>query len=134
MRTGVATASAFAGALVLVLPGCGGSASLYSSARARECFDSARVRVMAERQDTDILAQKAQAAWNVSVDGTTATISFSRTREDAKRMEASYRVFAKAFETPVDDVLTAKGNVVILWDRTPSDAERARLEGCLLTQ
>lgn len=63
--------------------------------------------------------------------GNRANVAVERSGSDAKRTEAAYKVFAKAFSSSTEDVLMRKGNVVVLWDKTPTDDERSTIEDCL---
>lgn len=120
--------------LLLLAAGCGGGDSTsYSSARVRDCVDdTAGIEVTAERQDLDAVMEDAEAgAFKVTVDGEDVSLAFSETEGDARRMAATLEVFATAFNAPVDDILERRGNLVILWENTPTDEQRDALGGCL---
>jgi hypothetical protein len=122
-------------AFVLVLAACGGGGGGGSASRepTASCLRSSGAdNVSTAKDDLDYVAQTASAGGiQATVSGTTVTIALGRTEEDAKRLEAAYKIFAEGFGVPVDDVLKRKGNAVIMWDATPTNEQSGKVEDCL---
>jgi hypothetical protein len=117
--------------VVLVLAACGGGGSFQRDATA-DCLRDAGADVSTTKDDLDYVAQAASGGGiYAKVDGTAVTVSFDRTEQDAERTEAAYKVFADAFDSPVDDILKRKGNAVLMWDATPTGEQSSTVEDCL---
>lgn len=84
------------------------------------------------RDDQDLVAENAGVgAINVTGDNQGIQVVVERNEDDAKRTVEQYRVFAGALSGSVDDLLQRHGNVVVLYDKTPTDDERTIVEDCL---
>jgi hypothetical protein len=112
--------------------GCGGGGEHYELGAFRSCADDAPGVTIDDDATLDYLAEDASGgAVALSVTGTVVTVAFGRTENDAKRMASTYKLFAEAFETPIDDILYRRGNTVVIWDETPTERDRDRLDACL---
>lgn len=114
--------------LALLPTGCGGgSGRIYDPATVKDCFARAG-RV--DTENVDYIAMDADG-FDALIGNNTATISFGRTANDAKRVRSAYEIFSKAFDAPTDDVLFVRGNAVISWENTPTESEKHQLDACL---
>jgi hypothetical protein len=112
--------------------GGGGRDGTFSRNASATCLRAAGAEVSTAQADLDYVAETASAGGiYATVDGETVTIAFSRTENDAERLEAAYKAFAEGFEVPVDDILKREGNAVLMWDATPTDEQVSTVEGCL---
>lgn len=130
MRVPLAATLGLAG--VLVLAACG-APPRYSPAKTRACLAQAGLRVGATPA-SDVVAQTApDGTFRVRFAGPNAnavTLSFGDGAKDAQDVADGYVRF-HARNVGVTDVLFVDKNVVTLWRRHPSDAERAKITGCL---
>ena len=111
-------------AFTFLAAGCGGGEAAYSPFATRDCINThSGMTITKEKADLDYLAMEASDAYGVAVGGNFATVAFNRTPGDAKRMQGAYKVFGTAFDSPVDDILSTKGNVIVLWENTPTDEQ-----------
>jgi len=117
---------------LLLAAGCGGSADTYDLTATRHCLrDAPGVEILSNDGIDLVLENAPQGAIHASVGSNEVGLGFGRSGQDAARMRAGYKVFADAFETPMDDIVFVNGNVLISWDSTPSDDERENVEDCL---
>lgn len=115
-------------ATVMFLSGCGGASTLYSASTTASCLANAGIAPITS--NADYIAQAASGGgYAIVVDGISVNVSFGRTVADAKRTASAYSIFAG--DTPTSDILFRRGNAVIVWDSTPTSAERQAVEGCL---
>jgi hypothetical protein len=135
MRLWVIVPALLCVAVAAVSTGCGGSSQTFTETTTLACLEEeAGVTDINTRQSSlDYVAQDAaEGAMEVEVSsGNTVAVLFEGTSNDAQRTSAAYGVFAEAFDSPVDDILDTRSNVVLLWERTPSDDERNLVAGCL---
>jgi hypothetical protein len=122
--------------LVLLVPlaafvaGCGG-AKTYSAEKSRACL-LAKGRVVKGPPASDLVASAAEGgSFTVPFGRNFATVSFGADREGARRIVQAYQHFAGK-NIGLLDVLSAKGNAVVLWAGHPDDAAVRVIEGCLV--
>lgn len=112
--------------------GGGGGDGTFGRDASATCLRDAGADVSTAKADLDFVAETASAGGiHATVDGGTVTIAFGRTDNDAERLEAAYKAFGEGFDVPVDDILKREGNVVVMWDATPTDKQASTVEGCL---
>ena len=116
-------------AITVLVAGCGGESTIYAQHATANCLTQWRAPVSTSTDDLDYVAQDASGG-GIAGDG--YTIALGATVNDAKRLEAAYKVFAAALDSPTDDILYRRANAVILWDDTPDDSDREDIEKCLL--
>jgi hypothetical protein len=122
---------ALAGALAVVLGGCGGEAEpeLYSVEPTNACLKEAGF--VTSLDDLDFVASTASGGGlHGRYQANQVTIAFGEDEEESARMEQAYRNFAGA-RIPIDDVLFRSANAVLVWGAPPSEEERTRVDGCL---
>lgn len=118
--------------VIVLLVGCGGGGASYSLDSTASCLEGKGATVSTDDDDLDYVAQDAgEGALDAEVRGNEVTIVFERSGGDAERTEAAYKVFAGAFDTSVEDILERRGNVVIVWDKTPDEGESGVVDECL---
>lgn len=121
-------------ASVVALVGCGGSADTpYSLAQTKACLQESQAVTFPDDQSGDLIADGAPGGSLVAdfAGGNSVTIAFGRSAEDAKRMRAAYKLFADAFDTPIDDIFFVDRNVAYGFENTPTDSESAAVRDCL---
>jgi hypothetical protein len=117
--------------LALVLAGCGGGAKTYSAEKSRACL-LAKGRVVSGPPASDLVASAAEGgAYTVRFGKNLATVSFGTDRDGAERIVRAYQRF-RGKNIGLLDVLSAKGNAVVLWAIHPEDADIKVIEGCLV--
>jgi hypothetical protein len=118
--------------VVAVCAGCGGGREHYELGALRSCAEDAPNVMVDDDATLDYVAEDATGgAVALIVTGSNVTVALGRTENDAKRIASAYRLFAEAFDTPVDDIVYRRGNAVVVWENTPTDLERELLEACL---
>lgn len=133
-RSWIALAAAAAAATTLA--GCGGggggSPTLYSSFTTRDCIaHTPGLTIVSGRAQLNYLVQKTADAFGTDVDGAFVTVAFTNTTDQARQLKSAYRKWAKVSAVPLADILSQQRNVVLLWTRKPSDAQRQLLDSCL---
>ncbi len=115
----------------ILVAGCGGSEPVsYTLQGSRACLS--QVGPITPKAEMNDLAFDAREAVGVAVgDSNSVELGFEGTANDAKRNAARLKLVGEAIGGPVDDVLMREGNVVILWENTPSDADLASVKDCL---
>ena len=113
--------------------GGNGGGGDYAFAASRDYVEQSEAKeVITNRDELDYVAEDAgEGAFAITTETNRATVLFERTENDARRTEEAYRLFLEAFASEIDDLLSRDGNVVVLWDKTPTDEERELLEDCL---
>ena len=116
--------------LVAILAGCGGTTT-YSAEKSRACL-LAKGRVVTGPPASDLVASAAEGgSFTVPFGRNFATVSFGTDRDGAERIVRAYQRF-RGKNIGLLDVLSAKGNAVMLWAGHPDDAARSLIEGCLV--
>jgi hypothetical protein len=106
----------------------GGAGKSYSVDASASCLTVAGVAVDENRDDLDFIAMDAgEGAFEADLGSNTATVVFERS-SGAEGTAKQYGLFAKAFGGGNID---RHGNLVVAWDNTPTDDERATIDGCL---
>jgi hypothetical protein len=115
-------------AATLVVAGCGGTKT-YDADKTRACLaDQQGVQV---RNKVDFVASTALGgAFNVKLPGNQVTLAFADDREEAQRLVRGYQQ-AAGKNIGLTDVLRPTHNVVILWEKHPSDAAVQTIQDCL---
>jgi hypothetical protein len=115
--------------VVAFLAGCGGTKT-YSAEKSRACL-LAKGRVVTGPPASDLVASAAEGgSFTVPFGKNFATVSFGTDRDGAERIVRAYQRFhGKNIGLP--DVLSAKGNAVLLWAGHPDDSALRVVEGCL---
>lgn len=115
------------------LAGCGGGGSSGATPTSfASCLSAAGYEPSSNKDDMDYVAQDAGVGAVVSDIGrNNVTVVFERSDGDSERTMKAYEFFAEAFDSPVNDILTRDGSVVILWERTPTSDERSTVTDCL---
>ena len=110
----------------LVLAGCGGEEKTYDFEAVESCLrDNAGAGVSTNSEDLDLISEAAGIGGiQVRVGKNEAQVAVERAEADAKNTERLY----EAFGVPE---MKREGNVVVAWTKTPTDAEREAVEGCL---
>lgn len=121
----VATLSAVA----VLVSACGGkSAQLYSLGKTRSCLARAGAQLGGQ---LDFVATTATGgALRARLGRNFVTIAFGATVADADNINQAYHRF-RAKNVGIEDVLRQQQNAVMLWHLHPSDADVARVTGCL---
>jgi hypothetical protein len=111
-----------------VLAGCGGTKS-YDAEKTRACLaDQSGVQV---RNKVDFVASTALGgAFNVKLPGNQVTLSFAEDRKEAQRIVRAYERF-RGKNIGLTDVLRPNHNVILLWEKHPSDAAVQTIQDCL---
>jgi hypothetical protein len=115
--------------LALAAAACGGGGSAtYASAPSAACLRNAGAEVT---HSVDFVASTALGgSFKATFPDNFVTVSFGKSAEDADNIADAYRRFSAA-NVGVEDVLRQQGNAVMLWHLHPSDADSARVTGCL---
>lgn len=113
----------------LLAASCGRpSQHLATPAKTRSCLTKAGVRFGGQ---LDFVASTATGgALKAHLRHNDVTIVFGKTEADANNIGDAYRRF-RARNIGINDVLHQQGNAVMLWRLHPSDADFARVTGCL---
>jgi hypothetical protein len=112
----------------LLAAGCGGSKS-YDAAKTRACLTGKPGITISN--DTDFIASTAPAgAFTVRLGGNQVTLSFGNNRDEAERLVRGYQRSAGK-NIGLADVLRPQNNVVILWEKHPSEAAEETIQECL---
>jgi hypothetical protein len=125
-------------ATAALLAGCGGGSDEPTTARdiaaclkrERPPRQTAWVEVKVGSEDLDAVAADAGDAgilveW-IYRGGNTANIAVERSDADAENTERAYELFAEGFGTNTEALLHRRGNVVVLYDKSP-DADESGL-------
>jgi hypothetical protein len=117
--------------LVAFLAGCGGGTKTYSADKSRACL-LAKGHVVSGPPASDLVASAAEGgSYTVRFGRNFATVSFGTDRDGAERIVRAYQRF-RGKNIGLLDVLSAKGNAVMLWAIHPEDADIKVIEGCLV--
>jgi hypothetical protein len=110
----------------LALVGCGGdSGSAASPDSVADCLENDGASVERNISDLDYIAQDAGVgALGAEVGGNTATLVFERSDSDASATAQAYEMFGAS-------ELDQRGSLLVVWDKTPTDAEKETLGACL---
>ena len=119
--------------LAFVAASCGGGGEReYGRDRTMFCLRDAGAQTSFEDEDLDYIAQEAgRGALRARLADQEVTISFERSSSDAERTAAAYRTFLETGGATAADVLERRGNAVVVWEKTPSDAEQRAVDDCL---
>jgi hypothetical protein len=114
--------------LALVAAGCGGTKS-YDADKTRACL--AKQQGVAVSEKVDFVASTALGgAFRVRLPGNSVTLAFADDRKEAQRLVRAYqRVAGK--NIGLTDVLRPNRNVIVLWEKHPSDAALETIQDCL---
>jgi hypothetical protein len=120
---------------VLIVGGCGGGGE-EAHVTAREfanCIGDQSVLTWSRNEDDlDLIAADAgDGGIYVDFGENTANVAVERTNSDADRTEEAYKTFGKAFETNLSDLLHRRGNVVWVYDKSPTESETSAVETCI---
>jgi hypothetical protein len=116
--------------LAAIVAGCGGTKT-YSAEKSRACL-LAKGRAVSGPPASDLVASAAEGgAYTVRFGKNFATVSFGTDRDGAERIVRAYQRF-RGKNIGLLDVLSAKGNAVMLWAIHPEDADIKVIEGCLV--
>ncbi len=116
--------------LVAILGGCGGTKT-YSAEKSRACL-LGKGRVVTGPPASDLVASAAEGgSYTVRVGNNVATVSFGTDRDGAERIVRAYQRF-RGKNIGLLDVLSAKGNAVVLWAIHPEDADVKVIQDCLV--
>jgi hypothetical protein len=130
----VRVASIALGVAVLALAGCGGGdgSNVTASDLAACLRDQAGIEsVSTAEDDLDAIAADAgDGGVYVEWPRNSANIAVERSSSDADNAEKGYEFFLDAFGTHADNLLDKSGNVVVLYDKDPTDQERGAVEDC----
>lgn len=117
--------------LAVLLAGCGGGTKTYSAEKSRACL-LAKGRVVTGPPASDLVASAAEGgSYTVPFGKNFATVSFGTDRDGAERIVRAYQRF-RGKNIGLLDVLSAKGNAVILWAGHPDDSAVKTIQGCLV--
>jgi hypothetical protein len=117
--------------LALVLAGCGGGSKSYSAEKSRACL-LAKGHVVSAPPASDLVASAAEGgSYTVRFGKNFATVSFGTDRDGAERIVRAYQRF-RGKNIGLLDVLSARGNAVMLWAIHPEDADIKVVEDCLV--
>ena len=110
---------------------CGAqSVKLSTLGPSRACLRAAGIRTD-ERLGADFIAGTATGgAFRAHLGRNYVTVVFSDTVDRADAINEAYHRF-RAQNVGIEDVLKQQANVVMLWHEHPSDADQARITGCL---
>lgn len=119
-------------ALILVtalVSSCGsGSSKHYTLQKTKRCLVAGHVRV---GPALDFVATTATGgALKAHLGANFVTVVFGQTQVDANNINDAYHRF-RARNVGIEDVLRQQQNAVMLWHEHPSDADVARITGCL---
>ena len=117
---------------VLVLAGCGAPPN-YSLAGTRSCLEKAGMHVAATPVSDLVAHTAANGTFRARLKGAdpnAVTLSFADNAKDAQDVADGYIRF-HAKNVGVTDILFVDKNVVTLWLRHPSDADRSAITSCL---
>jgi hypothetical protein len=116
-----------------VLAGCGGGdEAMYSVRPTVTCLVQLGAPVTQDEAELyDVAEGAGEGGFMVRFERNGVAVGVERTAEDAKRSENAYRMSAEFFESDPGDLLERHGNVVILWEKTPTEDERRIVEDCL---
>lgn len=121
VRSAAALAVVFAS---LIATGCGSESSQtpVSGAKVMACLEAAYPSQVSDAEDDlDAIAEAAgDKGINVTFDSNNLNVAVERAEADAEQTLKSYRLF---FENAGTDQLSRVGNVVLAFDKTPSQAE-----------
>jgi hypothetical protein len=115
-------------ALGFALAACGGGGGgSYSLDATKSCLEGKNLSASSSQDDLDVLAAQAgEGGLYVEFSETqNANVAFERGETDAKNTEAAYKVFVEGFGGEVGDTIKRKGNVVIAWNKEPSEDDAA---------
>lgn len=122
-------------ATLFVVAGCGssGSSSMHDYAAVASCLsdwagDSGLTASTDSDQLDSISANAGQGAIALHGDRQEVQVSVERSGPDAKQTAKNYEPF---FGGDAGDRLLVDGNVVAAYTKTPTDEERAVVEGCV---
>jgi hypothetical protein len=120
-------------AVSVVTAACGGAghSGAYTEKASSACLTDKGLRVVSVANSTDFVADSATGgAFKATLPDNRVTVSFGLTLGDADNINQAYRRFHAA-NVGIDDVLRQQGNAVMLWHAHPSDADIAKITGCL---
>ena len=120
-------------AVALLAAACGAPSTnvVYSKAASEACLVKESVRVRSVANTGDFVAESATGgAYRAVLKANDVTVSFGATLDDADNIDQAYRRF-HAKNVGIDDVLRTQGSAVMLWHMHPSDADIAKITGCL---
>jgi hypothetical protein len=123
---------ALAVALSLAAAGCGGGTTHYFKAVFADCVSgSTSYTVDTNPSNQDFVAQSAgEGGATVTMNGNQrATLYFERTATDADR--TAHSLTLNALSGNVKDLMSRKGNVVIVFDKSPTSTEKSTIVNCL---
>ena len=116
--------------LVAILAGCGGTKT-YSAEKSRACL-LAKGRAVTGPPASDLVASAAEGgSYTVRFGKNFATVSFGTDRDGAERIVRAYQRF-RGKNIGLLDVLSAKGNAVMLWAIHPEDTDVRVIQDCLV--
>jgi len=119
-------------ALTALLVACGKTSTVvpqYDRVKTKACLGhQTGVRIGGK---LDFVASTATGgAFRAGVPGNSVTIVFGQTLDDANNIDQAYVRF-HAKNVGIADILRQDGNVVMLWQRHPEDAQLTLVQGCL---
>ncbi len=116
--------------VVALLAGCGGGAKTYEFTRTQACLKE-QGQLVRPAPATDFVAANALGgALNVKFPANQVTIAFGLDSAEADRIANAYRRF-RGRNIGIEDALSVRGNVVLLWGLTPGNEESAGIDTCL---
>jgi hypothetical protein len=117
--------------LAALVAGCGGGTKIYSAEKSRACL-LAKGKVVSGPPATDLIAAAAEGgSFSLRFGKNIATVSFGTDRDGAERIVRAYERF-HGRNIGLPDVLSAKGNAVLLWAIHPEDADLKMIQDCLV--
>jgi hypothetical protein len=116
-------------AFALTAVACGGgSPSTYAAAPSEKCLVGKGLTI---DHNVDFVASTALAgSFRVRLPGNEVTVALGRTVDEGNNIDQAYRRF-RSLNVGIDDVLRQQQNAVLLWHTHPSDADLAKITGCL---
>jgi len=117
--------------IVVLAAGCGSGTKTYSAEKSRACL-LAKGHAVTGPPASDLVASAAEGgAFSLRFGKNLATVSFGTDRDGAERIVRAYQRF-HGKNIGLLDVLSARGNAVLLWAIHPEDADIKAIEDCLV--
>lgn len=113
--------------------GIAGDDNLFSLEPTKSCLeevDGARTGTRAQDLSDFVAESAVNGAVRVWLPSNQVVISFGESPQDAERTQRAYLRFAGG-TIPVQDLLRADQNAVLLWKDKPSEQDQKTVDGCL---
>ena len=117
------------------LAGCGGAGDetsgggdkTFTQADTETCLRNAGATI---QPDVETLVEGGIASISAELPENAVAINLEHSETDATRVVRAWENAAEGLNVDTEDLIRRLGTVVIVWDDSPTDEERAAVEGC----